>query len=205
MISGIVTGTRQPEHWDGQDVATDFYDLKQDVQALLQFSGHAATLEFVRGEHPALHPGQAACIRLDDRAIGWIGRIHPQLANACDLEPGACMFEIEYDTLSRGRLASFKSISRFPSIRRDLAVVVDDKLQAAQLEIAIRDAAGSLLQELIIFDVYQGKGVESGRKSMAFGLILQDNSRTLAEQDIEAVVSRVTARLNEEFGASLRD
>jgi phenylalanyl-tRNA synthetase beta chain len=115
------------------------------------------------------------------------------------------MFELEYAAISRGRLACFRPISRFPSIRRDLAVVVDAGLQAGDLKLAVKEVAGDLLQETLIFDVYQGKGIETGRKSIAFGLILQDNSRTLAEQDIEAIVTRVTDGLGEKFGATLRD
>ena len=205
MLAGIVSGTRLPEHWDGQGNATDFFDIKQDVQALLQFSGHAASLEFARGEHPALHPGQTASINDAHGAVGWLGRVHPQLAASCDLDPDTCLFELEYSAVSQGQLAQFRSISRYPSIRRDLAVVVDDDLPAGALAAAIRDAAAGLLQELVIFDVYRGKGIESGRKSIAFGLILQDYSRTLTESDIEGVVTGVTDQLKEKFGASLRD
>ena len=107
--------------------------------------------------------------------------------------------------MSHGALARFSPISRYPSIRRDLAVVVDAELPAGELQSAVREAAGTLLKELVIFDVYQGKGVETGRKSIAFGLILQDYSRTLAETDIEGVVTGVTDFLKEKFGASLRD
>jgi phenylalanyl-tRNA synthetase beta chain len=205
MIAGITSGSRLPEHWDGQGVTNDFFDLKQDVQAMLQYSGHAASLSFKRGEHPALHPGQAACINDAHGTVGWLGRVHPKLAAACDLDPATCLFELEYAAVSHGQLARFRPISRYPSIRRDLAVVVDADLPASDLESAVRGVAGALLQELIIFDVYQGKGVETGRKSIAFGLILQDYSRTLTERDIESVVTGVTDLLKEKFGASLRD
>ena len=205
VIGGIVSGSRLPEHWDGKAVASDFYDLKQDVEALLKYAGRLDSLTFVRGEHAALHPGQTASIREGERTVGWLGRIHPQLAAGYDLDPDTCLFELEYAAIERGQLARFRPISRYPSIRRDLAVVVDAGLPASELEQAIRTAAGELLAELLIFDVYQGKGVENGRKSIAFGLILQDYSRTLTEQDIEGVVTGVTDLLKENFGASLRD
>ena len=205
VIGGIVSGSRLPEHWDGQAVASDYYDLKQDVEALLQYAGRLESLTFVRGEHAALHPGQTASIREGERTVGWLGRIHPQLAASCDLDSDTCLFELEYAAIERGQLAAFSPISRYPSIRRDLAVVVDADLPASELEQAIRTAAGGLLAELLIFDVYQGKGVENGRKSIAFGLILQDYSRTLTEKDIEEVVTGVTDLLKENFGASLRD
>ncbi|MGB5260752.1 MAG: phenylalanine--tRNA ligase subunit beta [Gammaproteobacteria bacterium] len=205
MLGGIVSGSRLPEHWDGQGLASDFFDLKQDVEALLQYAGQCTTLKFMRAEHPALHPGQSASLCAGGRVVGWLGRIHPQLAASQDLDPASCLFELEYAAISHGAPARFSPISRYPSIRRDLAVVVDADLPAGELEAAVREAAGSLLQALVIFDVYQGKGVETGRKSIAFGLILQDYSRTLAEKDIEEVVTRVTDFLTEKFGASLRD
>jgi phenylalanyl-tRNA synthetase beta chain len=203
MLAGVVTGSRLPEHWDGKAVAVGFHDLKQDVEVLLQLAG--GSFRFVADTHPALHPGQSAAILQDGNNVGWIGRIHPQLALTLDLDPGTCVFELEYAPISCGRLACFAPISRYPSIRRDLAVVVDADIEAAELRAVTEEAAGELLQEVIIFDVYQGKGVETGRKSIALGLILQGYSSTLTEQDIESVVSRVTGRLGEKLGASLRD
>jgi phenylalanyl-tRNA synthetase beta chain len=203
MIGGAVTGGRMPEHWDGKGEPVGFYDLKQDVQALLAATG--AEHRFEAAVHPALHPGQSARICQSDSPIGWLGCIHPQLARELDLDPSTCVFELEYAALCAGRLARFAPISRFPSIRRDLAVVVDETITAQRVQDVVHEAAGGLLRELVIFDVYRGQGVESGRKSIALGLILQDNSRTLTEQDIESVVSRVTGRLGETLGASLRD
>jgi phenylalanyl-tRNA synthetase beta chain len=173
------------------------------VQSLLQLTGRE--FQYLSARHPALHPGQSASIQLDGRTAGWLGRIHPQLAQQLDLAPSTCVFELEYAALRTGRLARFAPISRFPSIRRDLAVVVDEKIGAAAVQDVVREAAGALLRGLVIFDVYQGQGVESGRKSIALGLILQDNYRTLTEQDIESVVSRVTGRLGVTLGATLRD
>ena len=138
------------------------------------------------------------------RLDGWAGCIRC-LPRACDLAPDTCLFELEYEAVNTGQLARFQSISRYPSIRRDLAVVVDAGLQAEALRAAVREIAGDLLHEMVVFDVYQGEGIETGRKSIAFGLILQDYSRTLTEQDIEAVVTQVTDQLGKKFGATLRD
>jgi len=203
MLAGIVTGTRWPEHWDGKGEAVGFHDLKQDVEVLLARTG--AGCRFVAEIHPALHPGQSASIHSADRLVGWIGRIHPRLACALDIDAATCVFELGYAALAQGQLAHFEPISRFPSIRRDLAVVLDARVEAASVREVVRKAAGGLLRDVVIFDVYQGGGIESGRKSIALGLILQDNSRTLTDQDIESVVSRVTGRLGESLGASLRD
>ncbi|MEZ5541013.1 MAG: phenylalanine--tRNA ligase subunit beta [Pseudomonadota bacterium] len=203
VLGGIVAGSRLPEHWDGKARPVDFYDLKRDVEALLARAG--GDFRFVADTHPALHPGQCAAIRQDAVTVGWLGRLHPQLAQQLDLDAATCLFELDYAVLARGTLARFAPISRFPSIRRDLALVVDADIAAEAVLAEVRAAAGELLRELVIFDVYQGQGVEKGRKSMAFGLILQDNSRTLTEQDIEGAVGRITARLGETLGASLRE
>jgi len=205
MLAGIITGSRLPEHWDGKGGPVDFYDMKVDVEALLALTGNAKDFTFVAAEHPALHPGQSAQVTSGKGAIGWMGRIHPLIAGQLDLNPDTFVFELEFLALEAGRLAQFKPISRFPSIRRDLAVVVDNGLGVAELQAAVKQAAGELLQALLIFDVYRGKGIETGRKSIAFGLILQDYSRTLTEQDIEAVVTQVTDQLGKKFGATLRD
>jgi len=203
VLAGIVSGSRLPEHWDGKREAVDFYDLKQDVETLLARAGN--DFRFVADTHPALHPGQSASIRQDDATVGWLGRLHPQLAGRLDLDPATFVFEVDYAAIGSGVLARFAPISRFPSIRRDLAVVVDAGVGADAVLEVVREAAGELLQGLVIFDIYQGQGVEKGRKSMAFGLILQDYSRTLTDQDIESAVGSVTARLGEKLGASLRE
>jgi phenylalanyl-tRNA synthetase beta chain len=204
MLSGVITGGRFPEHWTGKAEAVDFYDIKHDVEMLLRFAVHRGKTVFVAAEHPALHPGQSARIECGDEPVGWLGKIHPALASHYDLDVNTCLFELCYAAIRQGTLARFQPISRYPSIRRDLAVVVNMDTAAAELQRVIAEAAGELLQELVFFDVYQGKGVETGRKSIAFGLILQDYSRTLTEQDIESIVARVTGRLGDEFGATLR-
>jgi phenylalanyl-tRNA synthetase beta chain len=205
MLAGVITGTRLPEHWDGKGDPVDFFDMKSDLEALFSLTGRARAFTFTAAEHPALHPGQSAQISCGKSPVGWAGRLHPLLARQLDLNPDSFVFELEYAALETGRLAEFHPISRFPSIRRDLAVLVDDSLNVADLQAAVQQVAGDLLQELLIFDVYRGKGIETGRKSIAFGLILQDYSRTLTEQDIEGVVMQVTDRLGKEFGATLRD
>jgi phenylalanyl-tRNA synthetase beta chain len=205
VIAGVLSGSRMPEHWTGASEPVDFYDIKGDVAAILALTGRAEDYRFVAATHPALHPGQCAVIRRRDLDMGWIGRVHPQLAQQHDLEPATYVFQLEFAALKEGSLSQFSSISRYPSIRRDLAVVVDEAIAVDDLCAEVRTAAGELLQELVIFDVYQGKGIETGRKSIAFGLILQDSSRTLTDEDTEALVARVTRRLEDSIGATLRE
>jgi len=205
VLAGLVSGSRMPEHWTGVSEPVDFYDIKGDVEAILALTGRRGDYHFVAAMHPALHPGQCAVIRLHGRDIGWVGRVHPLLAGQHDLEPATLLFQLEFAALEEGSLAQFSSISRYPSIRRDLAVVVDAAITVDDLCREARNAAGELLKELVIFDVYQGKGIETGRKSIAFGLILQDSSRTLTDQDTESLVARVTQQLGDTIGATLRE
>jgi phenylalanyl-tRNA synthetase beta chain len=202
-ISGIVTGSLFAEQWANAAQAVDFYDVKGDVEALLDACGVSA--EFEVATHPALHPGQTASIVVGDRLAGWVGCIHPGLAQQFEIPSKTYLFELQLQPLLKGRLASFQKLSRFPSIRRDLAIVVDAKTSAAALCDTISRQAGQILQDLVIFDVYEGKGIESGRKSIAFGLILQDSSRTLTDQEVDSVMNTVTGQLKQQFGATLRE
>jgi len=205
VIGGVLAGDREPEHWDGKPVPADFYDIRSHVEMILSLSGQANNCRFVRGSHPALHPGQTAVVKLNGRNICWLGRIHPAIADDHDLAADTFLFELEYGALKNAAPVRFEEISRYPSIRRDLAVVVDSDLLAGDLQTAVMGLGGELLRDMVIFDVYQGKGIETGRKSIAFGLILQDSSRTLTDEDVEAVVTRVTDGLGDKFGAQLRE
>jgi phenylalanyl-tRNA synthetase beta chain len=205
VISGVCVGNRAPEHWDGQSSPVDFYDLRADVEAMLSLAGQAVDTQFVAAAHPALHPGQSALIRRAGVDVGWLGKVHPSIAYQLDLDPQTFLFELAYDPIRQGALMRFREISRFPSIRRDLAVVVDAGVEVAALRAAVRVAAGELLKEVVIFDIYQGEGVETGRKSVAFGLILQESSRTLNDEEVEAVVTGVIESLRGTFQATLRE
>jgi phenylalanyl-tRNA synthetase beta chain len=205
VIGGVLAGDRNPEHWSGKGDPVDFYDARHDLEAILAFTGRADEYRFVREEHPALHPGQTARIRWGTRDIGWLGRIHPLIAGEFDLGPDTYLFEFEYAAVQGGVPVQFQELSRYPSIRRDLAIVTGLEVTAEELQTEVRRSAGALLKEMVIFDVYQGKGIETGRKSVAFGLILQDSSRTLTDDDVEVVVSRVIESLNKKFGAALRE
>jgi phenylalanyl-tRNA synthetase beta chain len=205
MVAGVLSGERYPEHWDGKPPPLDYFDLKGDVEAILSLTGHGPDSRFVRGDHPALHPGQAATVRVQDQHAGWLGRLHPQIAAKYGLNPHTFLFEIGHDAIRVRAPVQFEEISRFPSIRRDLAVVVDAEVEADVLRAEVEALAGELLKEMVVFDFYQGKGIESGRKSIAFGLILQDSSRTLTDEDVETVEARVKGGLRERLGATLRE
>ena len=202
-VGGLVAGFRLPEQWGAPDQRVDFFDGKGDVQALLgQTQG---SFGFEAAEHPALHPGQAARILRDGQPAGWIGALHPALVRSLDLEVTPVLWELDADMSLASELPVYKEISRFPAIRRDLAVVVGGEVSAEKLVSAVRSAAGRFLTECLVFDVYKGKGIDSGAKSVALGLILQDYARTLTDADADEVIGAVMARLESDFGARMRD
>ncbi|UHD16000.1 phenylalanine--tRNA ligase subunit beta [Thiocapsa bogorovii] len=204
-LAGLITGSPDPEQWGLPSRAADFFDLKADVEALLSLTGAPGRFNFVPGTHPALHPGQTARVVCDGRGIGLLGMLHPSLAAQLDIMGDAYLFELDVAPLSVGALPKHASISRFPSIRRDIAIIVDAAVTYGQIADCIRDTETELLRDLVLFDLYTGKNIESGRKSLALGLILQASSQTLTDGVIEDTVGRILARLASEFGARLRD
>jgi phenylalanyl-tRNA synthetase beta chain len=204
-LAGIATGARWPEQWGSPREALDFYDVKADVEGLLALTGDRASVRFEADTLDCLRPGRAARIYRGSTAIGWLGEIHPQVARAINLSNSAILFELEIESAFGANPLQFKKISKFPSVRRDLAIVVDESVPLAVLQENVTVSASGLLQELRVFDVYRGPGIESGRKSIALGLILQDSSRTLTDVDADAVVTAVVGRLRGELSATIRD
>jgi phenylalanyl-tRNA synthetase beta chain len=204
MLAGLGVGPLMPEQWGEPSRKVDFYDLKADVEAVLVASGCVADCTFVAAPHPALHPGQSARIERDGRAIGWLGTLHPSVAARLDLPLDVQVFELNTAALGNGAKPNFKSLSKFPSIRRDIAIVVDASVGFGAVRDCVRGAADELLRDLVLFDVYVGPGIDSGRKSMALGLILQADSQTLTDEEVESVIARVLARLAADLNAALR-
>jgi phenylalanyl-tRNA synthetase beta chain len=205
-LAGIATGARWPEQWSSPREALDFYDVKADLQSVLALTGDASSIRFEPADTlTCLRPGRAARIYRGTSAVGWLGEIHPQVARAINLSGTAFLFELETDSAFSSNPPIFNKISKFPSVRRDLAIVVDESVPLAVLQENVTVSASGLLHELRVFDVYRGPGVESGRKSVALGLILQDSSRTLTDVDADAVVTAVVGRLRDVLSATIRD
>jgi phenylalanyl-tRNA synthetase beta chain len=202
-IGGLLAGTRWPEQWATGAERFDFHDAKGDVEGLLALT--SAPFEFRAEDHPALHPGQSARILRAGRPAGWIGALHPRLVRDLDLDLAPFLWELDEDASFASELPGFRAISRFPAIRRDIAILVDEAIPAQALLECIRDAGGGLLTESGIFDVFRSERIDSGLKSVAFSLILQDSSRTLTDQEADGVVAGIVARLTSEFGARMRD
>jgi phenylalanyl-tRNA synthetase beta chain len=204
-LAGIATGQRLPEQWGSAKEALDFYDVKADVMDVLALTGDVAGIRFEAATLPVLRPGRAAQIFRGDVAIGWLGELHPQVAKELNLSTTVFLFELEMTLAFACKPLEYHKISKFPSVRRDLAIVVDETVPLAVLRENVTFSASGLLNELRVFDVYRGPNVETGRKSIALGLILQDSSRTLTDDDADAVVARVVARLRDVLSATIRD
>lgn len=205
VISACVTGPVLPPQWDVTAREADFFDLKGDVETLIGVAGDR--WKFRPRAHPALHPGQSAEIAEvagTKRRMGWMGMLHPGIQAELGLDQPVLMFELAVELLAEAGLPVFAEVSRFPSIRRDLAFVVPADLPFDTVLASTRRLAGGLLVDLKLFDLYQGEGIDSGRKSFALALTLQDSSRTLKEDEIEALIGRVVAGVTAETGATLR-
>jgi phenylalanyl-tRNA synthetase beta chain len=205
MLAGLALGARWPEQWGSSATPADFYDIKGDVQALLALGGASEEFSFQPAVPGYLHPGRGARILRAGLDLGLIGELHPSLVRALDLIHAPILFELDYLATFRANLAQFREVSRFPQIRRDISFTVPIDVAFAALSERVSVAAGSLLKQLSAFDVYQGKGVEIGRKSIALGLILQDLSRTLTDEDADRVVQTVLQDLRSNLDARIRE
>ena len=205
MIAGVISGQRVDEHWSMEKAATDFYDIKGDVEALLSLTADSASYEFSKAELEALHPGQTAQITRNGQLVGYVGTLHPELERKLGLNGRTLVFELLVSEVLTQIIPQASEISRFPANRRDLAVVVKEEVDAKKVLQLIEKVGGNYLIDLNLFDVYQGNGVDEGYKSLAIALILQDTSKTLEEKDITDVIDRVVETLKSELNASLRD
>jgi phenylalanyl-tRNA synthetase beta chain len=201
-IAAVVCGDAQSEQWGTLSRPVDFHDLKGDLDSLAAAAG--AQLEYRPAQTAWGHPGRSAEVYREGLRIGWIGEIHPRLRKALDLDTVAIGFEVDLAALQSRPLPRSGSLSRFPSVRRDLAFVVPEAVSWAALAATVERAAGPSLRDLRLFDRYLGKGVETGCKSLAMGLILQEESRTLTDRDIDQVMAAVVAALRGEHGAEIR-
>lgn len=205
MIAGIRAGKAYAEHWQEGERAVDFYDIKGDVEALLALTGEAEAYTFVADSHPALHPGQSAAIFKNGKCVGYVGAVHPQFEKKLGLNGRTYVFELELAAVQKRVLPQAQPVSKYPSIRRDLAIVVPTQLAAGEVLKAIENIGVNHLVGLNLFDVYEGSGVADGYRSLALSLTLQHPERTLEDQEINTAVKAVVDMLTNEFGATLRE
>lgn len=203
-LGGLISGLVAPEQWGEPAKEVDFYDLKGDVERLLISLSVDDELSFKPETHPCLHPGQTAGIYNQDKKLGIMGALHPSIQQKLDITSKVFVFELDLSSLNASKLRSFQEISKFPEIRRDIAIVINQAIPARDIQDTIKVIAGDWLKDVFIFDVYQGKGISPGLKSIALALIWQHATRTLVDDEVTALMERVITALKGQLGAELR-
>ena len=204
MLAGIALGSVNPEQWGEKVRKVDFYDIKADVEAICALTGRE--IKFVSAKHSALHPGQSAEIQtIQGRSLGWLGMLHPTLEKQLGFDGNVFLFELSQTVLLERNVPVFSSLSKFPSVRRDLALLIEEEVSFEAVKQCIDDCQQKLIKQVMIFDIYRGQGVEQGYKSIALGLIMQDATQTLTDSEIDAIVNSVLDALSNKLNAKLRD
>jgi len=204
-VAGLMTGEVGALNWAEPTRAYDFYDMKGTVEALFADVVGAAHIAFVPEALGALHPGKSARIMMGERAVGWMGALHPALAEAFDVDTDVLLFEIELDAFEANRPELYRAISKYPQVQRDLSLLVDNTVSAAQIEAVVRSKSSDLLKAFHVFDHYTGASIPDGKKSLGIALILQDENRTLTEQDVTPLMEGVMTALRQELAIQVRD
>lgn len=199
-LAALAYGSVWEEQWGEKTRTVDFYDLKRDLETLFA----PVELSFEVCAHPALHPGRSAAILRDGVRVGVMGELHPQWVQKYDLATAPVVFEIELDAAMAAVVPQYREVSRFPVVSRDLALIVDQSVTSAELLAALRRDSAAIVQSVELFDMYQGKGVPEGKKSLAFRVLMQDTQRTLEDQEVDAAVSAMVAQAEQAVGAKLR-
>jgi phenylalanyl-tRNA synthetase beta chain len=204
-LSGVAIGDAFTEQWGESSRLIDFFDIKGDVESLIRLAGvGVAEFRFEAGGPDWLHPGRAATILRGEERVGYVGALNPRLQKALDLDADAYVFELDVTVLTRRNVPLAGKLSRFPSVRRDIAIVLADEVPYAEVESTVRLAVGERLVDLVLFDRYTGPHLGNGVKSLAMGLILQDRSRTLTDQDADQCVDLAVSALATGYNAKLR-
>jgi phenylalanyl-tRNA synthetase beta chain len=203
MIAGVACGPRQGENWANDTQVIDFYDIKGDIESVLALSGEA--FEFVPVAHPTLQRGQCAELLKSGESVGYVGLLDPRVQKSLDIRTPIYLFELKVSLLITKGVPESRPLSKFPESRRDIAIIVDRSVEAGSIQKSIKTTAGDTLTNLKLFDVYQGKGIDPNRKSLALGLTFQHPSRNLTDEEINNTVDKIVASLEADFGASLRN
>lgn len=200
QVSGLCYGAFQPEQWASAVRDVDFYDVKATVDSLTHNQA-----EYRQEAHPALHPGQSARVYLDNKPIGWLGKLHPKWQQQYSLPKNTVLFELALAPLMQTQLANYQEVSKFLPVRRDIAVVVDANLPVQTIVDAVNAAKIPLVQQIQLFDIYQGKGIAENKKSLAFLVLMQDTHKTLLDVEAETTMAELLKLLENQFGATLRN
>ena len=204
-IAAIATGEIEPEQWDTKQSSCDYYDIKGDVEALLRLQSSSKAVKFMASEHEFLHPGQSSDIYIENQYVGFVGVLHPSLLKQYGLETAPVFFELDIEHIFDENVVKFSEISKFPSIRRDISILVDENISYEKIHACIKKSAPDLLTNLELFDLYQGEHIDIGKKSLTFGLTFQGSSSTLTDTEVESLKDNVLNSLRNELGATLRE
>ena len=200
-VGGLATGPVSPLQWGMPARPVDFYDVKSDLEALLA----PLSVETRPCRHPALHPGKSAEVVVEGAVAGVLGELHPAWAKKYDCPYATVVFEIDLVSVLSRRVPAYMEVLRFPSVRRDIAVEVGAQHPVSAIELALKKHAPGIVSEVVLFDVFRGKGIDSDKKSLAFRITMQDTSKTLTDAEVEAAVATLLKVLHEEFGGRLRE
>ncbi len=198
-ISGLAYGSAKPEQWTAANDEVDFFDVKANVDAL-----GAGQLSYEKAEHTALHPGQSARILLEGKAIGWLGKLHPKWQQHYDLPKSTYLFELDADAVLNRQLPVYQEVSKLLPVRRDIAIVLDENIAVDAVLSAIKKANIPLMQDVALFDLYQGKGIAENKKSLALSVLMHDTQKTLTDSDADTVITNLLQLLQNKFDAILR-
>ncbi|MDE2388348.1 MAG: phenylalanine--tRNA ligase subunit beta [Betaproteobacteria bacterium] len=200
-LAGLSYGDVMPEQWGVSARSVDFYDVKADVEVLCK----GKAIYFREFFHPALHPGKSAQIIIENKSIGWLGELHPRWQKKYELQRNAVLFELELDSLMPKSLPTVKEISKFPPVRRDIAIIVNNNVSVHSLMIALCAEKPVIVSDISLFDIYRGKGVDDSKKSLAFRVLLQDTEKTLTDEEADSAVTSLVEILKDKFSAALRN
>jgi len=199
-LAGLVCGSALAEQWGESDRDVDFYDVKSDLENIL-----GENIKFKADKHPSLHPGQTAVLYLKNDKVGYIGKIHPQIAKKLEVPENTYLFELDINPVLNTKLPKFVSLSKFPMLRRDLAIVLNDKIPAAEVIHQLKQNNFKFVREINIFDVYKGESLDSNKYSLALAFNIQHTERTLTDQDIENTMRKIVEFVKSEFAGELRE
>jgi len=199
-LAALAYGSAIEEQWGGETRQVDFFDLKSDVEALLA----PGAARFEAATHIAMHPGRSAAIFLDGLRIGIVGELHPRLQQKYELPRPPMIFELDIEPLLLRALPQYQLVSRFPTMTRDISILVAEGVPAQAMLDAMNKARPAFVKDIGLFDLYRGKGVAEGEKSLAFRVVIQDTARTLTDQEADAIKAGLLQILEAQFGAKLR-
>ena len=205
MISGLIFGKRNPDNWCNNKELSDFYDLKGDIENLLELAGGSEPISFLAGNHPSFHSGQCAAVKSGKHQLGYIGALHPAIHREMGFNGPVFLFELYLEAVQSKQLPRIEKLSKFPEVSRDLAVVIEESICSDDILSTVREEAGEFLSYLRIFDVYQGDAIAKSKKSIALGLTWQHPSRTLSDEEVNTIISSCVNALQDKFNANLRN